>query len=271
MFNPKSHIRSPRNSGALAALLVVAACEAPQPASLAPLTGATFSTADDGTLVGQQAPATAEEAMKAAIERYYPAVLHQGMGRRTHVYFIANAQGEMEKTAIDTDPPVYGNIGIPIRAKFPDVDFKTAEMTGVQIFAAGKMGPDTVVVFFVQRKAAPGTKGMPARDVFLFTRGREFTSEPVLRTAVERHQPSALLGEIKSTEEVWFVVNDRDEVLASGVGPVSTDSQIARKRLEERFPGIEIGRVTMTGSVKTATGHSIHLIWAKLKSGSVAR
>ena len=26
------------------------------------------------------------------------------------MYFIANAQGKMEETAIDTDPPVYGNI-----------------------------------------------------------------------------------------------------------------------------------------------------------------
>ena len=208
--------------------------------------------------------------MKVAVERYYPTVLDQGMGRRTNVYFVATAQGEIEKTAIDTDPPVYGNIRVPIPAKFPDVNLKTGEITGVQMFAAGKTGPDTVVVYFVQRKPAPGTEGAPAKDVFFFTRGREFTPEPVLRAAIERHQPSVLLGEIKSTEEAWFIVNDRDEVLASGIGPISTDSNVARKKLKERFPGVEIGMITMTGCVETDTSRSIPLIWAKLKSGSVA-
>ena len=112
MFTPKSHVRSTRMpySGALATCLVLAACGAPRTGALAPVTGATITTAENGTLVRQLAPATAEEVMKAAIQRYYPAVLDQGVGRRTHVYFIANAQGEMEEIAIDTDAPVYGNI-----------------------------------------------------------------------------------------------------------------------------------------------------------------
>jgi beta-lactamase regulating signal transducer with metallopeptidase domain len=273
-------------STALASILVFAACRVERPErSPVPVTGTTYTLGEDGALqpdapasparpadftVDREEPHGAR-ALREAVTRFFPEVVEEEIAASSvNLYFVADARGEMIRTAIDDgeqvgpiDVPLQKNLGLGTEIPRADV-----EGIGAQRFSAGELGPNNLNIYFVALQPRPGEEDAEPTDIFLFFEGRRPPPDALLRSAVEQHHPQALLAEGEAGERLWFLVNERNQVLRTGRGITPSSSAEAEALLQAQFPNIRIGRLWMSSAVQTDQGRRIPLVWAQLERGS---
>jgi hypothetical protein len=127
-------------------------------------------------------------------------------------------------------------------------------------------GPNRIAVFWAALKPRPGEENAPPTGPFLFTEAveRSRTPAPSMRAAIERHHPGTLEAGLPYGESLWFIVGGDGQVLHTGRGLGWGSSAVARADLERKVPGVRIGQITMSSSVKDAQGKGIDLVWARV-------
>jgi TonB family protein len=155
-------------SGALSALLVAAACEAPQPTQ-PPVAGPIF---DKSALTP-----------KAAVADFFPAVATQGTAKDDILLFVVSAEGDVVQRAWirgapDPTSPVRGAGDARLRPLIEPYKGKVARVQLVE-FRPGEVGPTETRVVWAQLRPAPGTAPDDPRSI-------------ALRDAIRRHYPPRL-------------------------------------------------------------------------------
>jgi beta-lactamase regulating signal transducer with metallopeptidase domain len=166
--------RKPRRAALRAAvstgvggLLVLAACETPTPTQLAPVDGSVVYTAEN-------VPAPEKVAVRdhrAAVERYFPQVLTEGMGDNAALAFVVNEQGEiveakalrkrtlepLRASRVEVRPGANANVMAFTVPRFEHADFQSLEIEPGKIrqvevsrTPAGVLGPDPVSVVWIR-------------------------------------------------------------------------------------------------------------------------
>ncbi len=259
--------------GALAAALVVAACETPGPVQ------------SRSPSPAPRAPATPRE----AVARYFPEVLTRGMGGETQVVFVASAEGEVVGRMlarrlpgtglIETVPDAQGKTWNLANAGYRPQDIESAESSR---FRPGEMGPDPVSVVWmrlragvapltgaqVRQKAREGEEVVtyrepgPGERVEMRSAAAPAGKPPVpletVRGAVRRYAPSRVTGPA-SKEPVWFVVSASGEVIRYGDGTGSAALNQYRPEEIDQVDVFNDGRISFDG-VK------VPVIWVRLKA-----
>jgi protein TonB len=155
-------------SGALSALLVAAACEAPQPTQ-PPVARRIF---DKSALTP-----------KAAVADFFPAVATQGTAKDDILLFVVSAEGDVVQRAWirgapDPTTPVRGAGDARLRPLIEPYKGKVARVQLVE-FRPGEVGPTETRVVWAQLRPAPGTAPDDPRSI-------------ALRDAIRRHYPPRL-------------------------------------------------------------------------------
>ena len=134
-------------------LVMLAACAVPRPlffkGAMAPPPHA----------IGD-ARAQHEAAVRAAIKRYYPRIMHRSDGGVQTVFFVASATGAIQRTDLIRGEPPIGAKPDALLWRFSDLENDPMlRQTGVTEFEPGEVGPDRVVVVWAQRDEPTRTRG----------------------------------------------------------------------------------------------------------------
>lgn len=304
MLTPRSRWWAGRAAAAatVAGGMMVAACQIDRPEqSPIPATGAIFDVAKDGSLTKQSDAATEAvdttegkeqvsiptevalstgsattplesftSVVRTAVEQFYPNLLAERIpGSAINLYFLVDARGEMVKTAIDTEERS-GSCSTTLRSGLAASGGQgeaPIASGGCGQISAGKMGPNKIRVYWAALKSQPGMEGAeltgPYRFAEVTRRGRP--SEQALEAAVQQHHPSVLREGLPFGETLWFITDRNSRIVHTGRGPAFGSSRTAELQLEERFPRLDIGAITMSSQVSAATGDRIDVLWATLK------
>jgi beta-lactamase regulating signal transducer with metallopeptidase domain len=205
-----------------------------------------------------------DDAVRTALEEFYPHLLTEALPVvRVNLYFLASAQGEMVRSAFDTEERL-GRCNASLEAGLGTaVDPKSIESSGCASLRAGRIGRNALQVFWASLKANGDAAGDPGPYRFHQITSAGQPSQAHLRAAVERYHPDVLREGLPRGEGVWFIADRDHRVLHTGRGAVTTDSGAVKRDLEARHPGVKIDRMLM-GSVPGHTGDWSSLVWATL-------
>jgi beta-lactamase regulating signal transducer with metallopeptidase domain len=209
--------------------------------------------------------ASLDAILQAAVKRFYPNLLIQPIaGARANLYFLVDARGEMVRTGLDTERRSGPCMGI-LMAGLGEPDDRTSIQSGG--CGSFTFGPNKTAVFWAALGARPGEEGASPTGPFplgaVAAKGLSF--DRLIRSAIAQYHPDALRGSLSLGEELWFVVDRDDRVIHTGRSMSYGSSSAARADLERRIPGIRLGAMTMSSSVKDNTGRTIQVTWARLE------
>jgi beta-lactamase regulating signal transducer with metallopeptidase domain len=190
--------------GAVAATLLVVACEAPQPTQPS-ASGPSFS----------KTPMTPE----AAVAQYFPDVAKKGMAPDDILLFVVAPDGEMLRhawirDAPDPTTPIRGAGDPRLRPLIAPFSGMMSRVSLVQ-YSPGELGPTGSQVMWVQLRRRPGTPRPAAADP---------RDDRALHDAVRRHYTVALrdagvLGQVGVSFAVGADGKARDVQVADGADP----------------------------------------------------
>ena len=157
MITPRSKQWWTRAAGAvgLAGACVVAACEVQAPGPL----GSTTEPISEAAHRLAEPDSLPETLMRTVIQRYYPDLLADRVaGGTANLYVIADAQGDIVKHATGTEE-VAGDCLTKIERRLGAFDPRAMNSAGCAEFPPGKMGPNTLLVYWAALKPVPGQGG----------------------------------------------------------------------------------------------------------------
>lgn len=295
MTTPRSRAPLARAAafGAVAALAVAAACEAPRPGRINPV-------ASEQVLADDAAPRTSltgRAEARALVEEHFPAVLTEGTGGRKTLMFVMDTEGRVLRTAAANEPgperqaadaalrredlsPGVGRVVIRgmaerVPATGLEVDTDDIDRMEVSKHEAGRLGPDAVSVIVVQLKPGVSLEESLRRAAEERARhvagtrpklrgenaapgSRDGTPRGVVEAAVRQHFPSLRTGDAPR-EPLFFLVTEGRAVIDAGEGPEAVEagrldaSRIARVEVFKEEDAIPAGP------------HRVDVVWITLK------
>ena len=101
-----------------------------------------------------------KKAVRTALSNYYPQLMKRPAAPTETVLFVTTTNGRVERTDLLRGEPSKGAELETLFRRFPDLRNDAAQVaTGVTRFAAGELGPSSVVVIWAERAAVDRGKG----------------------------------------------------------------------------------------------------------------
>jgi hypothetical protein len=238
--NVSARLARAASLAAVAVLAAAAASATPRPAPLAAAVTTPAAAAPGDTI-----PRPTAEAVRAAIQARFPAVLTEGTHGSGHVVIVANPQGHVTHAGMGADDraALQGAGGEPPAGGIAFVD--------VTDYAAGRLGPDAVRDTRVQM----GTAGQAAQP-----RHAGGTPRGTIVSAIETRFPQVRAGGLPEGSKLVFVADSRgqvqsaQQVAAGGALPDVAPSSIQSVEVFKGANGITVG------------GHPVQVIWITTKA-----
>lgn len=224
------------------------------------------------------------EMVLAALRRHVPTLLDLAPGAaRVAVWLMLDEKGQVEKTAVSTEPRARGRrtMGHVLLEPFPGESLRSFESAGTAMIPAGHVGPNRISVWWLQRRA--DVKPDPERGIYQFDSLRLLPPRSTLEEAVKERYPTYARVGLTETEEIpfregdapfdptadecivpWFIANDEGTVLESWLGPYLQHPLVARQMLHERCSTVRFSSVRI-GVIGTEKGSRAPIVWATLE------
>jgi hypothetical protein len=201
------------------------------------------------------------------------------------VWLVLDENGQVEKTAVSAEPRARGRrtMGQVLLEPFPGESLRKFASAGTALIPAGHIGPNRIIVWWLQRRA--DVKPNPERGIYQFDSLRLLPPRSTLEEVVKTRFPAyARVGLVEkepipvrdgndsdSTPDQrvvpWFIADDTGAVLESWLGPYLKHSLIARQMIEARHPNLHFTSVRI-GEIRAENGSRPPIVWAILDSSS---
>lgn len=227
------------------------------------------------------------EMVLAALRRHVPTLVDIPPGApRVAVWLVLDENGRVEKTAVSTEPRARGRrtMAQVLLERFPGESIRRFESAGTAMIPAGHVGPNSIGVWWLQRRADVDPD--PERGVYQFDSLRLLPPRSTLEEVVKERYPTYARVGLTEMKEIphragnapldpspdecivpWFITNDEGTVLESWLGPYLQHPMIARQTIQDRHPKLRFTSVRI-GEIGIERGAGAPIVWATLKRSS---